>query len=311
MSGFSTETNKVNENVNIEWGDDHVNILVEWADKALCYKWLHSKSHASYASSHAWFTIPVIIMSTVAGTANFAQEKFPENIRQYVSMTIGTINLFSGIISTIQQYLKISELNEAHRVAYIGWDKFYRNTKVELSKSPNERMSVIHIMKYCKEEFDRLMETSPSISDNIVKDFLNTFSTTENKLGIDTNKKYIDFMNIKKPDICDSLESTRTSVFKPSIEMENTMNEANIKNMELQEKYNKINRIIIRFNKKMYRNPIAEEILVELDNKIELDIINHCLSSIHKDNLNTPSDDENEDADADADDDVDRLNSIL
>ena len=36
-----------NDNVqqNIPWTEAHENILVEWADKALCYRWLHSKAH--------------------------------------------------------------------------------------------------------------------------------------------------------------------------------------------------------------------------------------------------------------------------
>ena len=48
----------------VEWTRDHENILVEWADKAMCYRWLHSKAHQHYARSNMWFTIPVIIMST-------------------------------------------------------------------------------------------------------------------------------------------------------------------------------------------------------------------------------------------------------
>ena len=31
---------------------------------------------------NTWFTIPVIIMSTLTGTANFAQDKFPDNYSQ-------------------------------------------------------------------------------------------------------------------------------------------------------------------------------------------------------------------------------------
>ena len=48
----------------VEWTSDHEQILVEWADKAMCYRWLHSKAHQSFAKANAWFTIPVIIMST-------------------------------------------------------------------------------------------------------------------------------------------------------------------------------------------------------------------------------------------------------
>ncbi len=64
-----------------KWTKEHEKLFVEWADKALCYKWLHSKCNIKYNTYNTWFTIPVIIMSTLTGTANFAQEKFPENIK--------------------------------------------------------------------------------------------------------------------------------------------------------------------------------------------------------------------------------------
>lgn len=283
------DTNKNTKIHHIDWAEDHVNILVEWADKALCYRWLHSKAHNGYSSSNAWYTIPVIIMSTLAGTANFAQDKFPESIRQYATMGIGAINLFSGILTTIQQYLKISELNEAHRVATIAWDKFYRNTKVELAKSPNERIPVVQMIKHCKEEFDRLMETSPPIAEDIIKEFMKTFSTTADAVsvgvdGIEMTKKHNDFVNLKKPEICDALESTRMSVFTPQ---KNTAEKRSsitghdlkvaIKNMDLKHKQKKINSVIVKFNKEKLRDPLVEEIMSELDNKIELEIVQSFL----------------------------------
>ena len=54
-----------NENVSFkeqEWRTEHETILVEWADKAMCYRWLHGKSHAAYSRTNAWFTIPVIVL---------------------------------------------------------------------------------------------------------------------------------------------------------------------------------------------------------------------------------------------------------
>ena len=151
-----------------DWKSEHEVILVEWADKAMCYRWLHAKSHQAYSSTNAWFTIPVIIMSTLTGTANFAQDRFSDDIKPYMQMAIGTVNIFAGILTTIAQFLKVGELNEAHRVSSISWDKFYRNIKVELAKSRDERMNVSHMLKMCKEEYDRLMETSPDINENII-----------------------------------------------------------------------------------------------------------------------------------------------
>ncbi len=68
------------------------------------------------------FTIPVIIISTVTGTANFAQEHFPDH-RATMAMIIGGFNIMAAIITTISQFLKIAEVNESHRVATLSWGR--------------------------------------------------------------------------------------------------------------------------------------------------------------------------------------------
>ena len=157
----------------IDWNPEHEKILIEWADKAMCYRWLHSKSNAMFSSLNAWYTIPVIIISTLTGTANFAQERVPIEYQSFFVMIVGAFNITAGIITTIQQFLKITQLNEAHRVSSIAWDKFYRNIKIELAKHPIERIDVKQMIKMSKEEFDRLMETSPNIPEKILQQFTN------------------------------------------------------------------------------------------------------------------------------------------
>ena len=146
-----------------EWKEYHENILVDWADKAMCYRWLHSKSCNKYTFLRNLYTIPVIILSTLTGTANFALQRVPNEYQGYAQIGIGSLNIIAGIITTISQFLKINELCESHRVSSISWDKFYRNIRVELVKSPNDRTNVSYLIKSCKDEFDRLMETSPII----------------------------------------------------------------------------------------------------------------------------------------------------
>ena len=147
-------------NIDIKWSHQHEKILIDWADKAMCYRWLHAKANRKYYKLNAMFTIPVIIISTLTGTANFAQDKFADDQREYAVMAIGSMNILAGIVTTIQQFLKIAELNEAHRVSCVAWDKFFRNIKVELAKHPDERIPVKGMMKWAKEEFDRLIETN-------------------------------------------------------------------------------------------------------------------------------------------------------
>ena len=180
------------------WRSDHEKIFVEWCDKAMSFRWLHRRCHKYYTWYNAGFTIPVIILSTITGTANFATEYFPEDVRTYVPLVIGSINILTGIVGTVHQFLKISEINEAHRVSYIAWDKFYRNIKLELCKKPDERIGVTDMLRYSKEEYDRLMETSPSIHENVIREFKSQFHSD-------------DFII---PEMCDNLRSSRESMYK-------------------------------------------------------------------------------------------------
>ena len=282
----------------IDWTREHERILIEWADKAMCFRWLHSEEHNVYARKLMWFTIPVIIMSTVTGTANFAQERLPTNLRSYAAMSIGAVNIFAGILTTIQHFLKVSELNEAHRVASIAWDKFYRNTKVELAKTPSERIPVMQLLKSSKEEYDRLMETCPTISDPIIEKFKHTFSGgTINKKDTDNLtqrerenfEKHRAYLEVVKPEICGTMISTAKSVYKEPDVFESKDKKQTItaiqlakKAVALKKKQDKIEDIILKWENKYKNTPTAQDILNELEDNTAIQFIETYLEEEHK-----------------------------
>lgn len=202
LTTFSQNIDKKDKK-KVEWSPENEKILVEWCDIAQCYKWLNNRAHSKLSKLHAYYTIPAIVLSTITGTASFAQTSLPDNYKLFAPMVIGTINIAVGILATIQQYLKISELNEAHRVATIAWDKFARNIRIELAKAPSERPDAGLFLKHNRDEYDRLMETSPSIPEDTIKEFTTTFSIENQK---DPEKKR-QFKMLKRPDICDIIIS--------------------------------------------------------------------------------------------------------
>lgn len=175
------------------WKAEEEDLLKNWADKAQCYQWLHIRSRDVYQRKNALYTIPVIVISTIVGTANFAQDRFSEENRKYVSMGIGSLSIVAGIISTVSQFLKISELNEAHRIAALSWGKFFRTVKTEISRHPLDRHPPSQVINLNKEEFDRLVEISPPIPKKILVEFKNKFKNVN---------------DLTKPEICDELTAT-------------------------------------------------------------------------------------------------------
>ena len=211
--GNSPTSTSVNDDIKkrdpkhrIEWSPENEAILVEWCDIGSVYKWLHTRAQQMYSRLHAWFTIPAIVLSTISGTASFAQTSLPLAYQSYSPLAIGGLNIFIGIFSTVAQYMKISELNESFRVAAIAWDKYSRNIRIELAKAPLERTDAYTFLKYSREEFDRLMETSPTIPPRVVQEFTARFSGV-NTVGFNDKVKMARFEKLKKPDICDIIVS--------------------------------------------------------------------------------------------------------
>jgi len=188
------------------WKEEEEKILRDWADKAQCYELMHSKSHEIYNYRNTLFVIPVIIISTITGTANFAQDRVPADKQAAFVMTVGAFNILAAIISTIAQYLKISELNESYRVGTLQWGKFYRNIKTELAKHPLDRVPPTNMLSMCKEEFDRLLEIYPDIPQKVIREF---------------NTKFDDVEGISKPEICDIIEPT--TIFPMTLEERQAM----------------------------------------------------------------------------------------
>lgn len=182
------------------WTKQQETLMAEWADKAGCYRWLHDRCEKKYSMMNMWITIPVIILSTLTGTANFALDGFispdDQDAKKYAQAGIGAVSIFAGILTTLGNFLRFAQGSESHRVAGIAWGKFQRQIAVELAIAPKDRIDCMDFLKICRAELDRLIEQSPPVPDDVIAEF---------------KKEFDDKPNVKKPEICDGME--HTSIF--------------------------------------------------------------------------------------------------
>lgn len=161
-----------------QWHPQHEKILKAWGESCACYRYLHYKSHQKHRRSTMRFTLPIIIISTITGTANFAQETFPLGWQGYVPAGIGTLNLFAAILTTVAQFLKVNELQESHRVSSVHYGKLSRIIRLELSLPITERgHDGSNMVEICRSEFDRLIEQSPPVPGDILRHFEHKFAS--------------------------------------------------------------------------------------------------------------------------------------
>ena len=187
-SGNNNPENKIvkskNKNKLPLWHHQQELILKKWSEIGSSYRYLHDKSFQKFNKLNMQLALPVIVISTVTGTANFAQGSFPDSWKDYVPLVIGFFNLAAGLITTVSQFLRVSELLEGHRAASIAYSKFSRNISVELSLPVKERtMDGTTFINNCRTELDRLIEQSPNIPEDIIEMFSIKFPEPEEEDG--------------------------------------------------------------------------------------------------------------------------------
>jgi hypothetical protein len=182
------------------WTKEQEELMAGWADIAACYRWMHDRCEKISAYSNMWITVPVIILSTLTGSANFMLQSVvgdDKEIQKYAQIGIGGVSIFTGILTTLGNFFRYAQSSEANRVAGIAWGKFQRQLAVELALHPKERIDCMDFLKICRAELDRLIEQSPPIPDSVITAFEHEFK---------------DIINLKKPDIAHGMDHTKVFV---------------------------------------------------------------------------------------------------
>ena len=273
MSNIQDDNTNSSLNDNI-WKKTDELILKEWSDKALCYRWMYELAYHRYYIKLLWYMIPVIILSTITGTANFAQDRVSIEYQGIFAMIVGSINLFTAILTTIAHFLKVAELKEGFNIALRNWDKYNRTLKLELMKKPDERGPKKQVIIDAKKQYDKLIDDSPILPQDIVKCFMRKFKNIDknNLHNLHNSSEPLNILSdidreiniLILPEICDSLIATK--IYKPSEQELMELNDSiNVlpQQIIISEHNNKIDDFKKMFVQKYGREPTIEEITDE------------------------------------------------
>lgn len=158
----------------INWNVKLEEYFASTGEKANCFTWLHKKAEEFYSASSIWIDLPVIILGVLNGATSIgSQSLFGDS--QYASVGIGAVALLTSILNTIGSYFSWSRRAEAHKISSIQYAKLYRFISIQMSLPRNERLSPADLLKYVKEQYDRLSEISPLIPPKIIAEFKQRF----------------------------------------------------------------------------------------------------------------------------------------
>ena len=178
---------------NVSWNSRLEEYFASTGEKAHCLSILHKQAEAVYDRRKILIDIPVIVGSGVIAFLNAGSSAMFEGEARVSSIALGIGSLFVGILNTIGSYFQWSKRAEGHRIAAIQYSKLYRFLNVEMSLPRQERMTPKELLKWTKDQYDRLQEISPIIPRELIRQFKKDFDKPEYK-------------NISKPEEANGLE---------------------------------------------------------------------------------------------------------
>lgn len=167
-------------------------IISAEAEKALVLRWLHDQSEKKYSHHNTFITIPVICISTLAGTASIGSESLFGG-SDAAPVVIGMMSLIVSVLNVVSSFFGWAKRSEAHRICSINYGKLHRLIAMELALPRDQRVPAKHFLKDIRSQIDRLNETSPAIPDSVI----NAFSTKIKNLK----------SNVTLPEICNQINN--------------------------------------------------------------------------------------------------------
>ena len=162
--------------IEVEWSSQLEDILAQEGERCSGLAWLHTRAEILTGTYNAYVQVPVIILSTLAGTASVGSTTLFDGDTKSSSIVIGLVSIGVGILNTLGGFFAFAKRSEAHRIAHLNYSKLASKISIELSLPRNERMKAESLLTYVRETMERLAETTPNCPRGIIDDF---------------NKKYI------------------------------------------------------------------------------------------------------------------------
>ena len=149
-------------------------LIAEEAERCSGLSWMHGRAEAYYSARNSMVALPTIVLSTLVGfLSGTSASIFSEPTM--ASVGIGSVSLFTGVLSTIGTFFAFAKKAEGHRIASIQYSKIARSLTIELTLPRSERIVAGDLLKMTRDNIERQLETSPPVPDAVIGEFKKKF----------------------------------------------------------------------------------------------------------------------------------------
>lgn len=203
---MTDKLNDLSEHSNItEWTDEIEEILKQTAEKSQIYRILHIECHNKFKRKYYYFTIPIIILSSLTGSANLALGSFSnENDNKFINLVIGILGIVITVISTLNNFFNFQSRKIEHYNSSKEWFRICRLIEIELSLQRLKRHNVNNFLHLILQEIERIHSSQPNIRTDVINNFLKKYKKKNIELNLPEIiklKKIIIVRNTLEPNV--------------------------------------------------------------------------------------------------------------
>jgi len=174
-----TDGSAVNTNIT-EWNTGLEEVLRKEGEEGAAMFFMHNRASVKATRMNDMINIPSIILQTVTGFLSATGGLVP-------ALVLGSVSVFTGVLSTLLSYYKFSARAEAHRMSSQLYLKIYKKIEIELSLPIEQRMAPVKLLEEVREKLARVGEVAPDIPEGVLAEYKKQFHDGEAKKPIIAN----------------------------------------------------------------------------------------------------------------------------
>ncbi|NBU34775.1 SLATT domain-containing protein [bacterium] len=195
----------------ISWSNQIEDIIAQEAEMCRGLAWIHQRAEGRLSARNNFIAIPVIILSTLSGTASIGSDKLFGG-SDMASVGIGLVSILVGILQTLSTYFKFAQKSEAHHIAYLQYSKLFSWVRVELGLPRKERIHAQDLLKQLRDSMTRLAETTPMPPQTILDEFNSKFKEYDASIARPLEVNGLHKIVVYRRDISQSPRVSETNV---------------------------------------------------------------------------------------------------
>jgi hypothetical protein len=135
-------------------------LLLKWLERSRTNQLQHYKAAAYYNLANNALGIPVVVLSTIVGTAVFASLEKQVGLR--TQLCVGGISILAAVLAALQTFLRYSERAEKHHSVAASYGTLRKQIEAIGFLPVESRGGIKELIDSLRVQFDFLAQSAPN-----------------------------------------------------------------------------------------------------------------------------------------------------